>query len=168
MSEGGKEVLFQSAGGIASLLRLDEVMQEIASYIKEKPDRRYEIIVGSDSSATSERPVAIVTALTVRRVGNGGRYFYARSEPKMYHDVRGRIYDETMRSITLAQELRGRLSDILGEEIFWQDQIHIDVGERGLTRTMVDEVVGMVKGFNFTAIIKPDSFAASSVADRHT
>ncbi|KKW31651.1 MAG: hypothetical protein UY75_C0003G0014, partial [Parcubacteria group bacterium GW2011_GWC2_52_8c] len=47
-------------------------------------------------------------------------------------------------------------------------QIHIDVGEKGLSRTFVDEVVGMIRGFNFTAVIKPSSFGASVVADRHT
>ena len=149
-------------------LSLTEVLEEIGGYIKEKPAHRYEIIVGSDSAGFDERPVAIVTALTVRRVGNGGRYFYLRQESKLFHHMRDRIYAEAISSITLAQELRGRLREMLGEDIFWQDQIHIDVGEKGLSRTFVDEVVGMIRGFNFTAVIKPSSFGASVVADRHT
>lgn len=161
------EKIFQSASrnGFLTLL---EVIEEIASYIREKPDHQYEVVIGSDSSGLSRRPISIVTAVTVRRIGNGGRYFYLRSLPRSFHQMRDRIYAETMSSITLAQELRGRLRDVLGEDIFWQDQIHIDVGEKGLTRHIVDEVVGIVKGFNFTAIIKPDSYVASSVADRHT
>ncbi|MBI4134706.1 MAG: hypothetical protein HY471_01170 [Candidatus Sungbacteria bacterium] len=143
-------------------------MEEILAYIKEKPTHHYEIVIGSDSSGLSQRPISIVTALTVRRVGNGGRYFYLRGTPRVFHQMRDRIYAETMSSITLAQELRGRLRDTLGDDFFWQDTIHIDVGEVGLTRHIVDEVVGMVRGFNFTAIIKPDSYVASSVADRHT
>jgi predicted RNase H-related nuclease YkuK (DUF458 family) len=47
-------------------------------------------------------------------------------------------------------------------------QIHLDVGENGQTRDLIREVVGMVVGSGFDARIKPDSFGASSVADRHT
>lgn len=161
------EKIFQSAS-IPGFLSLREVLDDIASYIAEKPTREYQVIIGSDSAAMSLRPVSIVTALTVRRVGNGGRYYYMRAAPRAFHQTRDRIYAETMNSIVLAQELRGRLRDRLGEEIFWHDLIHIDVGREGLSRNFVDEVVGMVKGYDFTAVIKPDSFAASSVADRHT
>ncbi|OHA00609.1 MAG: hypothetical protein A3C12_01765 [Candidatus Sungbacteria bacterium RIFCSPHIGHO2_02_FULL_49_20] len=161
------EKLFHSAT-LPEQLSLAGVVSEISKYIKEKPGHRYEIIIGSDSAGFEEHPVSIVTALTVRRVGNGGRYFYLKSVPKLYHHLRDRIYAEAMNSITLAQELRGRLRDILGDDIFWQDQIHIDVGEKGLTRSLVDEMVGMVRGFNFTAVVKPGSFGASVVADRHT
>ncbi|MBI2097238.1 MAG: hypothetical protein HYT40_03795 [Candidatus Sungbacteria bacterium] len=162
-----EEKIFQSAS-TAHPLTLAEVMREIAGYINEKPTHRYEIIIGSDSAGFEERPVAIVTAVTVRRVGNGGRYFYLRGEPKLFRQIRDRIYAEAMSSITLAQEIRSRLRELLGDDIFWQDQIHIDVGEKGLTRNFVDEVVGMIRGFNFMAVIKPGSFGASTVADRHT
>lgn len=165
MSESEKIFLSTSRTGPLSLL---EVMEEILAYIQEKPTHQYEIVIGSDSSGLSKRPIPIVTALTIRRVGNGGRYFYLRSTPRVFHHLRDRIYAETMSSITLAQELRGRLRDTLGEDVFWSDQIHIDVGEEGLTRNIVDEVVGMVRGFNFTAVTKPGSYVASSVADRHT
>ena len=82
--------------------------------------------------------------------------------------LRERIYQETIHSITLAQELRGRLKEKLGDEFFWDDQIHIDVGRVGPTREFIDVVVGMVRGYGFDAVIKPDSFGASIVADRHT
>jgi len=47
-------------------------------------------------------------------------------------------------------------------------QIHIDVGQNGPTREMIKEVVGMVRGNGFKAKIKPESYAASSIADKHT
>lgn len=47
-------------------------------------------------------------------------------------------------------------------------EIHIDVGNVGKTREMIREVVGMVVGSGFTAKTKPDSWAASSVADKYT
>jgi len=162
-----EDKIFHSAGH-SSALSLSDVVADIASYIDEKPEHHYEIIVGSDSPGYEERAVSIITALTVRRVGNGGRYFYVRNAPKLFRQVRDRIYAEAMSSITLAQEIRGRLRESLGDDIFWLDQIHIDVGKNGLTRNFVDEVVGMIRGYDFTAVIKPNSFGASVVADRHT
>jgi uncharacterized protein len=47
-------------------------------------------------------------------------------------------------------------------------EIHIDVGPLGPTRDMIREVVGMVNGNGYVAKTKPDSWGASSVADKHT
>lgn len=145
---------------------LDKVLSATHDFIAEKPNAFYEIIVGTDSKAADE--VSFVTAITVRRVGNGGIYFWTRSEKEKCHDLRERIWKETIHSITLAQELRGRLKETLGDEFFWNDQIHIDVGENGKTHELVDSVVGMVKGYGFEAVIKPYAFGAFVVADRHT
>jgi hypothetical protein len=123
-----------------------------------------------------------VTAITILRVGNGGRYFWTRTEKIYCPGLQDRIYKETMQSITFTQELRSRLKDNLGEEFFWparnatqsvaggdnQISVHIDVGRKGPTKDLIDGVVGMVKGYGFEAVIKPDSFCAFVVADRHT
>jgi len=145
---------------------LEEVVDRIRLFIADKPRERYQIIIGSDSHPAEE--VRFVTAITIRRIGNGGIYFWTRSSPERCHALRDRIYREAMHSITLAQELRGRLKEKLGDEYFWNDQVHIDVGERGATRDLIPGVVGMVTGFGFEAVIKPDAFGACVVADRHT
>jgi len=152
----------QSKGALA----LDEVLTEVISFVKKAPERKYKIIIGSDSASSS--PVELVTAITVWRVGNGAIHFWKKAEPQSFKTLRDRIYQETINSITLAQEVRSRLRDCLGEEIFWNDQIHIDVGENGPTKELIDTVVGMVKGYGFEAVIKPYSFGASTVADKHT
>lgn len=151
---------------LGNTLGLENVVEGICDFVKIKPERKYKIIVGTDSAAKSE--VSFVTAVTVWRIGNGGIHFWTRSEKTACHDLRDRIYRETIHSITLAQELRGRLKEKLGDEFFWDDQIHIDVGENGPTKDFIDAVVGMVRGYGFEAVIKPASFGASSVADRHT
>jgi uncharacterized protein len=46
-------------------------------------------------------------------------------------------------------------------------EIHVDVGENGETRVMLQELVGMIRANNFEARTKPESYAASKVADRH-
>src|SRR3989338_436623 len=40
--------------------------------------------------------------------------------------------------------------------------------KNGPTRELIDAVVGMVKGYGLEAVIKPDSFGAFVLADRHT
>ena len=147
-------------------LNLDEVVRAIYDFVKLKPQRKYKIIIGTDSSARNE--VALITAITIWRVGNGGIHFWTKSEVMKFHGLRERIYKEAIQSITLAQELRGRLKDALGDEFFWDDQIHIDVGRVGPTKELIDTVVGMAKGYGFHVEIKPNAFGASTVADRHT
>ena len=149
-------------------LTLSGMVNEIGLYINAKKSGAYQIIVGSDSSSTN--PVSVVTAVTVWRVGNGGIHFWFNGEKKVFHTLQDRIYEETIRSVTLAQELKTRLREDLGEDALWDEKItiHIDVGENGPTKDLIDRVVGMVKGFGFQAVIKPNAFGASVVADKHT
>ena len=149
-------------------LSLERVFDEITAYIQSQPERSYQIIIGSDSAARS--PVPLVTAVTIRRVGNGAVHFWVMSEKMVFHTLRDRITEEALQSITLAQEIRSGLRERLGEDFLWDNKIevHIDVGTNGPTRDLIDQVVGMVKGFGFAAVIKPAAFGASHVADLHT
>jgi predicted RNase H-related nuclease YkuK (DUF458 family) len=124
----------------------DELVEELMSYIRLYPKAEYKITVGTDSNASAF--AQFVTAVTILRVGNGGRYFWTRSEKIFCPSLRDRIYKEAMQSITFTQELKSRLKDRVGEEFFWNGQIsvHIDVGQNGPTKDLVESVVGMVKG----------------------
>lgn len=148
-------------------LSLEEALSEVVRFVKSQPERFYKVIVGTDSEAAS--PSSLVTALTVWRVGNGAIHFWTKSETRPFHSLRERLTQEAMNSITLGQEIRGRLQELLGDEFFWEgNEIHVDIGEVGPSRELIDTIKGMIKGFNFTPVIKPDSFGASIVADRHT
>ena len=149
-------------------LGFEELIEELISYVNAKPDKDYKITVGTDSRGAND--TQFVTAIAILRVGNGGRYFWSKSEKIYCPTLQDRIYKETIRSITSMQELKSRLKDRLGDEFFWDNKIsvHIDVGRRGPTRDLIDTVVGMVKGYGFEAVIKPDAFGAFCLADRHT
>jgi len=149
-------------------LSFEEMVSELVYYIKEKPKEDYRITIGTDSPGTSNP--FFVTAVTVLRVGNGGRYFWTKSKEIECHNLQERIYKEVMQSVTLTQELKSRLKQKVGENYFWPDKItvHIDVGRNGRTKDFIDGVVGMVKGYGFEAVIKPDAFCACVVADKHT
>ncbi len=149
-------------------INFSRLVKEIISYVNKDSGAEYKITVGSDSPGVLNP--FFVTAITILKVGNGGIYFWTKTEKVLCHNLQDRIYKEAMQSITLTQELKSRLKDELGEDFFWDDKIkvHIDVGRNGKTKDFVDGVVGMVKGYGLEAVIKPDSFCACVVADKHT
>lgn len=146
----------------------DRLIKEIISYMNKNPKADYKVTVGSDSPGVLNP--FFITAITILRVGNGGVYFWTKTDRVKCHNLQDRIYKEALQSITLAQELKSRLKDELGEDFFWDDKItvHIDVGRNGKTKDFIDGVVGMVKGYGLEAVIKPDAFCACVVADKHT
>lgn len=161
------ELIFHSPSRNAPL-NFQELISEIIYYIKSERNFNYKIIVGADSAA--EKYTQFITAITVLKVGKGGRYFWTKSETIFCPTLQDRIYKETMSAITMAQELKSRLKEFIGEEFFWDEKVivHIDVGLNGPTRDLIDAVVGMVKGYGLEAVIKPESFCSFVVADRHT
>ena len=150
-------------------IRLASVAEEISKYINEDSQSKYRLIVGTDSNGNGK--TNFVTAIIVCRVGRGGRYFWKKTNgDKIYHTLRDRIYKEVTLSLQYAQNILGELESFIEktDEPNYDFQIHIDVGQNGPTRDMIKEVVGMVRGNGFKAKIKPDSYAASSVADKYT
>lgn len=149
-------------------ISIEKVVEELVDYMRLSPDAEYKITVGTDSEGTKE--TQFVTAIAIVKVGNGGRYFWTKSEKIFCPTLQDRIYKETMRSIVMVQELKEQIRKIFGNEPFWNNKItvHLDVGKIGATKDMVEAVVGMVKGYGFEAVIKPYSYVAFALADRHT
>lgn len=147
-------------------MNLRTVAEEIVSYIKEEPENKYQLIIGSDSEGNGK--IELVTAIIIWRKKKGGRYFWKRSQQEKIFSLRQKIYQEVESSISTGQELIKHLkSYLLANEVKSNLEIHIDVGENGPTKELIREVVGMVLGYGFRPKTKPNSFGASLVADRH-
>jgi len=149
-------------------MKLTKIIKEISDFINQDSQDEYKLIVGTDSNGGKKTD--FVTAIIVYRVGRGGRYFWKKTNGgKVYHTLRDRIHQEVTLSLGTAQDLIGKLGVSLKNisELNYDFQIHIDVGRKGPTREMIKEVVGMVRGNGFKAKIKPESYAASSVADKY-
>jgi len=158
-------------------LNIDGIIEKIKDFLEEKPDDEYSLVIGTDSheKTNSGRPangtkdINLVTAILIHRKGFGGQYFWRRQSMINIHSLREKIYAETMTSLNFAlifvplfkKELNGKAPN-------YNLEIHVDVGEHGDTRNMIKEVVGMVTGNGFVAKTKPDAYAASYVADKHT
>ncbi len=141
-------------------LSFEEMKEEILVYMKEEGE--YSIIIGCDSSSSLSPhfPVAVV----VLRKGKGGRFFLKKVSysSRRFHNTRERVMEEVFLSCKLAMEVKDALgfSDIL--------YIHADVGGEGGTKDMIKEVTNFIRGNGFEPKIKPESFAASHLADRYT
>lgn len=155
--------LFNSSFGLK--LNSEQIVRAISDFIAAAPERKYKIIVGSDSEKRPGEKADFVTAVVVHRVGNGGRYFWRHLEAGNIHTLRDRMWQEVLFSIELSKELAVLLKNSGLDKCAFE--VHVDVGENGATRSMIQELVGAVRANNFDAKIKPDSFAASKVADRH-
>ncbi|HQO27603.1 MAG TPA: ribonuclease H-like YkuK family protein [Candidatus Pacearchaeota archaeon] len=151
----------------------EKMIEEIAAYVHEKPEYFYDIIVGCDSSS-GDHPVFPIVVV-VLRVGAGGRFFVKKVRfevpSKQFVHPHQRIIKEVMLSCELALEvkemLQHKIDEVAGADYQFR-YIHADVGEGGQTRSMIKEVVAVINGNGFEAKIKPDSYAASVVADRFT
>ncbi|MFH1894921.1 MAG: ribonuclease H-like YkuK family protein [Patescibacteria group bacterium] len=158
-----------------------QVIVELVSYIFEKPENFYDIIVGCDSSSseTPDFPLVVVAW----RVGEGGRFFIKkiRYKDRIFSHWKQRILEEVLISCEFALYLRENLEKEFLEALekingqgknispSWQFRyIHADIGEKGQTRDMIKEIVGLIKGNGFEPKIKPESFVASTIADRYS
>ncbi|HCX45394.1 TPA: hypothetical protein DGT35_02205 [Patescibacteria group bacterium] len=154
---------FKTSNG--QILKSEEVIQEIKNYMNADPKREYKIFIGTDSEELGNNRADFVTAIVVHRVGNGGRYFWHRSEFDKLHTIRDRIWQEVLTSLDIAKDFISFAKDFnLPEHKF---EIHVDVSENGKTGSMIQGLVGIIRANDFEARIKPNSFAASTVADRH-
>lgn len=144
-----------------------DVVMTINGYITDLPERHYSIFVGTDSHRYFDK-IIFVTAIVVQRHGSGGRYFWTENsiQAKTVPTLRNQIYQETLYSINTAQQMLELFKSWPLVNIGLE--IHVDIGQRGETRDLIKEVIGMVKGNGFRAKMKPESFVASTIADRHT
>jgi len=146
------------------LCSLNEMIEQIRRYVSQDPTADYKVIIGTDSQTNSEETL-FVTAIIVQRVGKGALFFTTRKRHHSMKDLRSRIYTETEYSLNCVEMLKEKFFEIM-EDI--PLEIHLDVGRRGETRKLIQEVVGWVTAIGYTAKIKPEAYAASAVADRYT
>ncbi|MBS4023280.1 MAG: ribonuclease H-like YkuK family protein [Dethiobacter sp.] len=147
-------------------LSFDETFAEVIAYTEDRPQEQYKLIIGTDSQAHFRQDVCFVTAIIIHRVGKGARYFYKRQKHRYMESLRQRIYYETFLSLEVAASMAAKLAANGNSRL--NIEIHLDVGEKGDTKEMIREVVGLVIGSGFRACIKPLSYGASKVADKHT
>lgn len=161
---------FRTAAG--ELFTIDQVIKKIADYIEKDTSNRYEFTVGTDSQNFDR--TKIVEVIAVHRVGKGGIFFYNVEFIQRIQNLRQKITEETQRSLSIADGLLEKLElelierEIDIDELDIQFQIHCDIGHEGKTKTLIREITNWVTSLGYVCLIKPDSYAASGIANKYS
>lgn len=167
MSKAKNNGFFSPSKGAVTI---SGMISEIAGFVDEEPSSLYRLVIGTDSQTrrkNGKAEIDFVTAVVIHRIGRGARYYWKKERKLKVPVLRDKIYTETLMSLDIAQKLVPELREVISPAKY-DLEIHIDVGPLGPTREMIKEVVGMVNGSGFEAKTKPESWGASSVADKHT
>ena len=162
--------MFMRPNGQAVLLQ--DIAKIAAEYMARNPMSHYEVTVGTDSQNFDKTKMVEVIAL--HRVGSGGIFFYRVNYVRRIDNLRQKIQEETQRSLSVADGLFSEIETQLnhvGVDINNMDihfQIHCDVGYNGSTKALIQEIVGWVQAMGYDCAIKPNSYAASGIANKYS
>ena len=149
---------------------MSEIAKIVADYIMLDEKATFEMTIGTDSQNFSE--TKMVEVIAIHKMGYGGIYFYRKEMIQRINNLHQKIIEETSRSLTLADmfyealELEMFNREKLVEDFHIKNAIHCDIGEAGKTSTLIKEITGWVTRAGYICKIKPESYAASGVANR--
>lgn len=152
-------------------INIEQIPEKILEfYNKNKTsDGVFQIVVGTDSQNFND--TKMVTVIAAYKEGKGGIFFYEIDRINRITNVKQKLNTETSRSLEVMMELAGELE----EEVRYKEMkentllsIHVDAGwsDKGKTKELIPGLVGWIKACGFDAEVKPNSFCASSIADR--
>jgi predicted RNase H-related nuclease YkuK (DUF458 family) len=154
----------------------DTVFSRICDFMKADPVNTYRLSIGTDSQA-HQNYTKFISAIHLHRVGKGA-WGCLRNETihKKMESLREKIYLETYFSQDIAYlftaDHLSTMAEILypyqkeGSGFFME--IHLDIGNYGLTKEFISDMTTRITDMGLTPKIKPDSYAAFSYANRYT
>ena len=152
-------------------LGIDQIPDKILMFYNDhlKFESQMQIIIGTDSQNFDKTKVVSVVAVICE--GHGGIFFYEITHQPLIMDVRTKLHVETNDSLRVAESLVETMeNDKKFEEMYLSCPIaiHVDAGNsrNGKTRELIPELVGWIRACGYDCSVKPDSFVASTIADR--
>jgi predicted RNase H-related nuclease YkuK (DUF458 family) len=141
--------------------------ETIVSNIKDHVRQNGMVYVGTDSFLNKDSCI-FSTAIVLHGADTqvGGRYFIKRTQPQRapYKVLITRITEETNKSVQLALRLVQICPNV-------KIELHLDISasdKKAGTSPFSDMLVGYARGAGFETKIKPEAFAAASIADKHS
>ncbi|GIW66134.1 MAG: hypothetical protein KatS3mg095_0032 [Candidatus Parcubacteria bacterium] len=138
-----------------------EIIEVIESFILEKPQYNYKLFIGTDSEIR-ENITEFISVIVVHRVGYGARYFWKKTLAKKNLDLYSRLWQEALLSLELSQKL---LYFLTNKKLKFDFEVHLDLGTNGKSKSVVKELINLIRSYGFEVKIKPQSYAASKIAD---
>ncbi|WP_096199665.1 ribonuclease H-like YkuK family protein [Bacillus sp. FJAT-45350] len=159
-------------------MSFQNVFSKIKTFISQEPSAQYRLIIGTDSQVHA-RSTKFITGVVIRREGNGAWACLKKHEiRKRTHDLYKKISIETKLTEEVAQlfsaEKKIELMNLIlpyvkeGSSLTIEGHIDIGKGERNKTKIYVEEMVNRIEELGMKPFVKPDSFVASSYANRYT
>lgn len=147
-------------------------MGQIAAIIREKVltgHGEFNVMIGTDSQNFDKTKMVMVIAL--HNVGRGGIFFYEVSNVRRIENVKEKLIYETTLSLQCAEQLMTAFEDLKASTGFDYEKavnfsIHVDAGFNGPSCQVIPEVVGWIKACGYKAVVKPESYAACSIANK--
>jgi len=168
--------------GTGQPVDFNDIPQRLKTFFEN--NRKFEspfvIVIGTDSQNYSDRryQTKIVTAICYLCEGHGGIFFYSTEYIKLIKDVRAKLHLETGKSLEVADALLDLLEKEEYSELYLNSRfvLNIDAGYEDSeyrnpqthsgTESLIPGLVAWVNAMGYEAAVKPDSVAASSVADK--
>ena len=167
------EKIFTRGNAERTKVTYSEMIKVIADYIRANPNAEYDITVGTDSQ--NHKMTRMVEVVAICRIGDGGIFFFRREDIPKIRVLKEKIIEETNRSIENATGFIDALQEELLDDnidldiMFDEDRlafaVHADIGRHGKTKELIKEICAWIEASGFEARIKPDSYAASGVAN---
>lgn len=158
---------------------LEAVYSRIDAFMQQEPHANYSLVIGTDGQV-HRGFTKLITGIIVRREGKGAWACYRQVIiPREIMSVREKLSTETSLSEEIAcffdKRKRSQLEDIILPFVYqgasFDVSIHIDAGHdksKSKTAFFVTEMVNRVESLGWVPVIKPDSYGASSYADRYS
>lgn len=154
----------------------EDVLNKIIERISKKPEAEWIVAIGSDSQ-NKKGFTKFCNAILVLEKGKGGTYFYSVHSTNRVKVLQARMLQEAEMSINTGREMLTILENkFVNEEFDFTEynlnlEIHCDLGNNGKSKDSIKAAIGWITsefGDLVTTRIKPDSPAASYIADRYT
>lgn len=139
-----------------------KVIRDVPEIFREAMSYGKEVHVGSDSQQNALF-TEFVTVVVVLTPGKGGRAFYTQERVPRIKSLRERLMREVWMSVSTGLAINEFVPDLADMTV------HIDANPNVKFRSSdyVKELTSMVVGNGFKAVLKPEAWCASHVAD-HT
>jgi len=136
-----------------------DLVEELQTILND-PDVEHEIHVGTDTQQ-DRKSTELVCVIVVLRRGKGGRVFYSSERMPKIRSLRERLMREVWTSVDVGMQL----NDVISDDVTLT--IHIDANPnlKFKSSNHVRELAAMAVSQGFRTLLKPQSWAASHVAD---
>ena len=135
--------------------------------IKEHSKQNGTVYIGTDSFFIKNKCI-FSTAICLYGADKqkGGRYFYTKTSlnKKQFPELSIRMIKEAENTILIANSIIDEVPTAILE-------LHLDISPHENnegTSHLANMLIGYVKGSGYECRVKPDAFAAASIADRHS